>query len=306
MTEQDKLLRWFYLALLSLIWGSSFILMKRGLQSFSPDQVAATRMLVSFLSLFPFVIYRIKKIEKKYFKYIFTIGLLGNGIPAFLFTHAQTHIASAMAGMLNSLTPVFVVIVGSLFFGSVFKASHIFGVIIGLAGAVALILINSKGKITGTDNAYGLLIVVATISYAFSVTIMRRFLQTLDAVLITGFALFITGIPSGIFLFTTDFTQRLQTVPGAWTNLFYVILLGLFGTAVSTILFYKLVKISNALYASSVTYIIPIVALLWGIFDGETLGIHHFLAMSGILFGVYLINLQSIREQKSISKHLKP
>src|SRR6476659_8129376 len=116
MKAEDKFLRWFYLALLSIIWGSSFILMKLGLLSFSPDQVAATRMLVSFLSLFPFVIFQIRKVEKKYFKYMFIIGFLGNGIPAFLFTHAQTHIASAMAGMLNSLTPVFVVIVGFLFF----------------------------------------------------------------------------------------------------------------------------------------------------------------------------------------------
>jgi drug/metabolite transporter (DMT)-like permease len=296
MLPEHKLLRWLYLTLLSIIWGSSFILMKRGLLSFSPDQVAATRMFSSFLCLFPVVIFQIRKVEKKYFKYIVIVGFLGNGIPAFLFAHAQTRIASAMAGMLNSLTPVFVVIVGFLFFGSVFKASHILGVVIGLAGAVALILINSKGNITGTDNIYGLLIVLATISYAFSVSIMRRFLQSVDAVLISGFALFAVGIPSGIFLFTTDFTHRLATQPGAWTNFIFLLLLGLFGTAISTILFYKLVKISNALYASSVTYIIPIIALLWGIFDGESLGIYHLLAMGGILLGVYLINLQSIRE----------
>src|SRR6187401_828383 len=127
LKSEDKYLRWFYLFLLSIIWGSSFILMKRGLLSFSPDQVAATRMFSSFLCLFPFVILQIKKVKKKYFLYLFAIGLLGNGIPSFLFTHAQTHIPSAMAGMLNSLTPVFVVLVGWLVFGSLFKASHIIG-----------------------------------------------------------------------------------------------------------------------------------------------------------------------------------
>jgi drug/metabolite transporter (DMT)-like permease len=298
LKSEDKFIRWFYLALLSLIWGSSFILMKRGLVSFTPNQVAATRMLVSFVSLLPFVIFKAGQVEKKKFKYIILVGLLGNGIPAFLFTHAQTHIPSAMAGMLNSLTPVFVVIVGFLFFGSSFKISHISGVLIGLAGAVALILINSKGKITGSENEYGILIVVATICYALSVSIMRRFLQDVDAILITGFALFATGIPSGIYLFTTDFVSRFSTYPDAWPNLICVALLGLFGTAVSTILYYKLVKISNPLYASSVTYLIPIVAMLWGIIDGEVLGLYHLLAMALILSGVYLINLRSIHESR--------
>ena len=230
---------------------------------------------------------------------MFAVGLLGNGIPSFLFTHAQTHIPSAMAGMLNSLTPVFVVLVGWLLFGSLFKASHIIGVIIGLAGAVALILINSKGTLVNAHNWYGFLIVLATISYAFSVNIIRKYLHEVDAVNITGFALFAAGIPCGIFLFTTDFISRFSTQPGVWTNFGYILLLGLLGTALSTVIFNKLIKISNPLYAASVTYLIPIVAMLWGLFDGESLGIFHLLAMGGILFGVYLINLQSIREQKS-------
>ncbi|MEO5571486.1 MAG: EamA family transporter [Bacteroidia bacterium] len=298
MKAEDKFLRWFYLALLSVIWGSSFILMKRGLISFSPDQVAAIRMFVAFLSLFPFVIQHAKKIKKHQFIIIFTAGILGNGLPSFLFTHAQTHIASALAGMLNSLTPVFVVLVGWLLFGSMFKASHILGVVIGLAGAIALILINSKGKIVNSDNWFGLLIVIATISYAFNINIVRKYLQEVNAVHLTGFALFSAGIPCGIFLFTTDFTTRLSTQPGAWVNFGYVSLLGLFGTALSTIIFNKLLKISNALYASSVTYLIPIVAMAWGALDGESLNIFHLLAMGVILLGVYLINLSTIREMK--------
>src|SRR6185436_4028214 len=273
--------------------------MRRGLLSFSPDQVAAIRMFVSFLSLVPFVIHRMKEVKKKYYLYMFAVGLLGNGIPAFLFTHAQTHIASAMAGMLNSLTPVFVVIVGSLFFGSIFKTSHILGVLIGLSGAVALILINSGGIIVSSNNWYGLLIVFATISYAFSVNIIRKFLHEINAVHITGFALFAAGIPCGIFLFTTDFISRFS-IAGAWGNFGCILLLGLLGTALSTVIFNKLIKISNPLYAASVTYLIPIVAMLWGLFDGEALTIFHLFAMAGILFGVYLINHQSIRESKAV------
>lgn len=299
MKEEDKILRWFYLILLAIIWGSSFILMKRGMVSFSADQVAAIRMFVSFLSLFPLVIHKMKKVNKEHYKYIFTVGLLGNGIPAFLFTHAQTNISSSMSGMLNSLTPVFVVITGALIFGSVFKGSHISGVLIGLVGAVGLILINSKGQFSNANTWYGLLVVLATVSYAFSVNIIRKYLHTIDALLITGFALFAAGIPCGVFLFTTDFIDRFSTQPEAWLSFSYVVILGLLGTAFSTVVFNKLIKISNALYASSVTYLIPIVAILWGVYDGEGLGIWHIIAMAGILFGVYLINLESIREMKA-------
>ena len=291
-------MRWLYLALLAIIWGSSFILMKRGLVSFSADQVAAIRMSVSFLSLFPLVIYRMKDVKKQYYKYIFATGILGNGLPSFLFAHAQTQISSSVAGILNSLTPVFVLIVGALVFGSVFKVSHITGVIIGLAGAVSLIFVNTKGQLSGSNNLYGLLIIIATVSYAFSVNIIRKYLYEIDSLLITGFALFAAGIPCGIFLFTTDFTSRLSAQPEAWHSLGYVALLGLFGTAISTILFNKLIKISNALYASSVTYLIPVVAMFWGVFDGEAISYLHFLAMGGILLGVYLINLESIREMR--------
>ncbi|MFI5220037.1 MAG: DMT family transporter [Bacteroidia bacterium] len=299
MKEEDKILRWFYLAVLAIIWGSSFILMKRGLVSFSPDQVAAIRMFVSFIALLPFVIKHMKKVKKEHYKWIFLSGILGNGIPAFLFTHAQTHVVSAVAGMLNSLTPVFVVIIGTVLFGSRFRFSHIAGVIIGLAGAVTLILIHSSGHLRNENNWYGMLIIFATICYAFSVNIIRKYLLSVEALFIAGFALFAAGIPCGIFLFTTDFTTRFTTQPEAWESFGYIVTLALFGTAFSTVMFYKLVKISNALYASSVTYLIPIVAMLWGVFDNEGLGWYHIMAMAGILLGVYLINLESIREMKA-------
>lgn len=298
MKKEDKFLRWFYLGLLAFIWGSSFILMKRGLVSFSANQVASIRMFVSFIFLFPLVISRLKEVKKEHYKYIFASGILGNGIPAFLFANAQTHVASAMAGMLNSLTPVFVVIVGSLFFGSVFKKSHISGVIIGLAGALGLILINANGQLNSSNNWFGFLIVLACVCYSFSVNIIRKYLFSVDALLITGFALFAAGIPCGIFLFNTDFIDRFNTEPNAWISFWYIVTLSLFGTALSTIVFNKLIKISNALYAASVTYLIPMVALFWGEFDGESLGILHIIAMLGILLGVYLINLDKIKEMR--------
>jgi drug/metabolite transporter (DMT)-like permease len=296
--EEDKFTRWIYLTTLAVIWGSSFILMKTGLKSFDAGQVASLRLFVSWCALLPLVAHRFKEVKSEKFRYIFATGMLGNGIPAFLFAIAQTRVSSSLAGMLNSLTPVFVVIIGFLFFKTVFKPSQLLGVIIGLAGAFALILISSKANVLSGNSWFGLLIVLATVCYAFSVTIIRNYLHHVDSVLITGFALFFAGIPSGIYLFTTDFISRFSEYEDAWISFFSIATLGLLSTAFSTVLFNKLIKISNALYASSVTYLIPVVAILWGVLDGETINTRHLMAMAAILTGVYLINYDAIREMK--------
>lgn len=272
--------------------------MKVGLKSFDAGQVAAIRLFVSWCALFPLVIHRFKEVKKEKFRYIFATGLLGNGIPAFLFAIAQTNVSSSLAGMLNSLTPVFVVLFGFLFFKSVFKTSQILGVVTGLSGAFALILISSKANIFSGNAWFGLLIVLATICYGLSVTIIRNYLHHVDSVLITGFALFIAGIPSGIYLFTTDFLNRFSVYDDAWMSFMSIAALGLLSTALSTILFNKLIKISNALYASSVTYLIPIVAIFWGVLDGEVINWKHIIAMLAILTGIYLINYEAIRVMK--------
>ncbi|HMT30011.1 MAG TPA: EamA family transporter [Bacteroidia bacterium] len=274
---------------LALIWGSSFILMKRGLLDFTADQVASIRMFASFLCLFPFVIRHTKKIKKEQWKYIFATGLLGNGIPAFLFTTAQTEVPSFMAGMLNSLTPLFTLIIGYFVFKSQISFNKIAGVGLGLAGAVGLIMINAGSHI-GDVSFYPMLIVIATLCYACSVNIIKHKLQDVESILISGFALFIVGPPTGIYLFTTNFVEVLTDHSHAWISLIYVLLLAIFGTAISIVLFNKLIKSSGALFASSVTYLIPIVAMLWGLVDNEKLGIFHLFALGAILGGVYLIN----------------
>jgi len=282
---------------LSLIWGSSFILMKRGLEDFPSDQVAAIRMAISFLCLFPFVMLQSKQIKSYQWKYIFATGLLGNGIPAFLFTAAQTHIPSFIAGMLNSLTPLFTMAIGYFIFKTEVTANKILGVILGLVGTVSLILASSGGPI-GSVSWYPLLIVIACICYGMSVNIIRNKLQEVASIHISGFALLIVGPPTGIYLFlATDFTQRLATNPHAWVSLGYVFILAVFGTAISIVIFNRLIKSSGALFASSVTYLIPIVAMLWGLVDGEKPGLFHLAAMGAILGGVYLINLKKKPEE---------
>jgi drug/metabolite transporter (DMT)-like permease len=246
-------------------------------------------MFISFLVLFPFVWNKIKKIDSGTWKFIAVSGCCGNLIPAFLFPLAETRIDSALAGIINSLTPLFTLIAGLLFFHTKISANRLSGVVVGLAGALMIILARSKGIVTD-HIAYSLYVVLATICYAFSVNVLRHKLAHLDAILITGFAISIAGIPSGLYLFTTDFIRRTQSTDQAITSLLAVAVLGVLGTAVSTFLFNKLIKISSALFASSVTYLIPFVAILWGIGFGEHIGFMHVIGLSAILCGVYLIN----------------
>ncbi len=289
MIANPKALKWFLLTVLALIWGSSFILMKKGLISYSPSQVAAIRMVVSFLCLFPFAIRHAAKVPKEKWKYIIAAGMCGNGIPAFLFTKAETGLSSSIAGVLNSLTPVFTLIVGALFFKLRTTPHKVVGIFLGFAGAVMMILYNAKG---GFDSNYyfGFYILVACIFYSFSANIIKNHLGDIPSLHQAGFALFAIGPPTAIYLFSTDFTTRIASGNEALISFGYVVLLGLFGTAISLILFNQLLKISGTLFASSVTYFIPAVAVLWGLLDGEQLGFMHLVGMMTILFGVFLIN----------------
>lgn len=287
--KEDKVLIWVLIIFLAVIWGSSFILMKKGLLAFSAGEVAAYRMFLSFIVMIPFSIKYLRTIKPGHWKFICATGFLGNGIPAFLFSTAQLMIASSMAGMLNSLTPVFTLLIGTFIFGVKVIKANIAGVFLGLIGAVTLILIHTRG-VVGENPNYGLFIVVATVCYAFSVNILRSKLYELNPYAITGLALMFVGIPSGIYLLTTDFFKILETNPEAYKSMAYISILAIMGTGVSTVLFNRLIKLTTALTASSVTYLIPIVAMIWGLLDGEQFGIYHILSMAGILGGVYLIN----------------
>jgi drug/metabolite transporter (DMT)-like permease len=289
MSTNNRTYQFILIAILAIVWGSSFILMKKGLEVYSWDQVGAIRMLVSFIVLFPFVWRSFRKIDSSSWKFIAVSGFLGNGIPAFLFPLSETRIDSALAGILNSLTPLFTLIIGLIFFSTQLSISRISGVLLGLAGALMIVLARSKG-IAVNNLEYSLFVVVATVCYAFSVNVLRHKLIHVDAVHITGFALMFAGIPSTIYLFSTDFISKTQTVQGSGNCLLAVVTLAVFSTAISTVLFNKLIKISSALFASSVTYLIPFVAILWGIGFGEHLGIMHVIGLAVILFGVYLIN----------------
>jgi len=261
--------------------------MKRGLEVYSYTQVAALRLFIAFLSLFPFVFLAFKKVAKQHWFPIIITAFLGNGIPAFLFTKAQTNLDSSFVGILNSLTPLFTLLLGIYFFKSRPTKINILGIIIGLSGAF-IISISTFGSVI-TINFYTLLVVLATFFYAISVNVIRKYLADLDAISISALAFLFVGPASGIYVFSSNFIPLLNT-DGGIRALLYIAILAVIGTSLAVVIFNKLIKDSSAIFASSVTYLIPIVAIFWGVLDGENILFSHIFGAVIILCGVYLVN----------------
>ncbi|MEQ1585141.1 MAG: DMT family transporter [Cyclobacteriaceae bacterium] len=290
MLQNKNFLAIFLLIVLSLIWGTSFILIKQGLKVFAPDVVGALRVTAASLFLLPLAFPKLKELKQgDHFK-ILVSGLMGIFIPAFLFAWAQTQLNSSLAGILNTLSPLWTMIIGALFFTQRFRGFAILGIIISFTGTILLALSRTGGAITGF-NMYALLIVAACALYGANLNWVKFKIHDLGSVAITSVSLLFIGPLGAAYLFLfTDFTTTLVTVPGAWKAFGFVVLLALMSTAVANLLFMKLVRISTPLYASSVTYIMPIVAVMWGVIDGEKLLPGHFIGMAAILGGVYLAN----------------
>ena len=231
-----------------------------------------------------------KKVAKKHWKFIIIVAFLGNGIPAFLFANAQIYLESSFVGILNALTPVFTLILGVYFFRSKPSKSNIIGIVIGLSGALILFL--SEVTSGFSINYYVLFVILATICYAASINVIRKYLSDLDAISISALAFLFLGPTSAIYIFSTDFLSILVTDQGKLSFL-YIVILGVVGTSFAVVIFNKLIQDSSAIFASSVTYLIPIVALSWGFFDGENISIYYLAGVTIILSGVYLVNSDS-------------
>jgi drug/metabolite transporter (DMT)-like permease len=279
---------WLIFIFLCLTWGSSFILIKKGLLAFTADEVAALRICISACAFLPIYFFLTKeRVPVSKLAYIALAALLGNGVPAFFFAVAQTHVDSSVAGILNSLTPIFTWILGLMFFAAAFRTGHLAGVILGFAGAGVIILFNHRLQFN--LDTYSLLIVVATMCYGASANVVKRYLQDVGPVAISAMALFIIGVPALAYLATTDIAQRIAMRDHARTSLLAIAVLALFGTALANILFYRLIQRTSAVFASSVAYLIPVTALAWGLLDGEVLGIVHVTGMAMILIGVWML-----------------
>lgn len=291
MKDNNNLIPWSILLTLALVWGSSFILIKKSLLYFSASEVGILRITVTFLFLLPLAIIKLKKIDKRHRNLLIISGVVGSFIPAFMFAIAQTGISSSLAGILNSLTPLFTLILGLGFFKLKSTWYNIAGMFIGLIGAMGLIYVTSGEGGFAFNIKYASLIFIATICYAFNVNFIKVYLKQLDSLTITALSFFYVGVPSLIYVLAfSDIPNKLVHEEEALIGLGYVSVLSIAGTGIALIFFNKLIKISNPVFASSVTYLIPVVAIIWGIIDGEIFKPGYLIWFMLIILGVLLVN----------------
>lgn len=263
-------------------------MIKIGIKSFSSEQAAAIRMLLASLFLLPVSIRNLKFLKKKDLMTLLIVGFVGSFIPAFLFTKAQTRVDSALAGMLNSLTPVFTLLIGVVFYKTKFKKLQIIGLFLGLVGALGLIMAGQNLSL-GQVNSYALFIVLATTMYATNINLVKSRLYHLNGVQITSLSFMFLSPVAFVYLLFTDFEPVLAN-PDWPVHFGALAILGIVGTASAMLLMNSLIRQVSTIFASSVTYIIPVFAIGWGFIDGEHITLHHLGNMGVILLGVYLIS----------------
>jgi drug/metabolite transporter (DMT)-like permease len=280
------------LILLALVWGSSFILMKMGLKAsdgspvLSPYQVASLRMILAAVVLLPISLQAMRQVERKDWKYLAIVGFMGSGIPAFLFAISQQYLDSGLAGILNALTPLFTLLLAIIFFKKTTHQRQVVGMLIGFLGAAGIIA--SKGS-SFQNMQYAFLIIAATIMYGVSVNTVGHHLRHIKAPWITSLSILMVSIPCSLYFFTTDYSV-IWTHPAGGRSLAAVATLSIVGTGIANILFFRLTQMSGAIMASTVTYLIPIVAVGWGYYMHESLSFWQIVFAGVILLGVYLGN----------------
>ncbi len=289
---------WLVLIFLALIWGSSFILMKRGLfhdgeAVLTPWQLATARLSIAWLTLSPILFKHIRLLGKHWLP-LMGAGLLGNGIPAVLFATAQSQIDSSLSGMLNSLTPLMTLLAGALLFGIRFRMVHVIGVVLGLGGAAALIMMKRADGMPSWS-LFALLPVVGTICYGINGNIIKNYLYALPPTAISALAMTFVGPLCIVLALTSGLPETLATHPHGWSSFGYVVVLAVMGSAFALVLWNTLLKRTTALWASSVTYLMPIVAIGWGIFDHEHITWAQILMIAIVLGGVYLVSVAERR-----------
>jgi drug/metabolite transporter (DMT)-like permease len=287
--EANLTLAWVLLCVLALIWGSSFILIKKGVSIYTASQVGSLRIFSAAVFLMPLVFFHLRKVPPDKIPVMFISGLLGNLIPSFLFAAAGTKLNSSVSGILNALTPLFTLLVGALFFSQTIARDKLMGLLIGLAGCIFLIVINAEGKLDFT-NYYAILPVAATFCYGINANLVKRYLNTIPSLQITSVALCSVGVLAGTYFFSTDIDVSLVQTPEGLIAMGCVVLLGLMGTAIATVLSNKVIQLAGPIFTASVTYLIPVVALGWGLLDGERLIWVQYISMIAIIAGVYLVN----------------
>lgn len=282
-------MKWILLILLTVIWGSSFVLMKEGLLTFSPIEVAGLRMIFASAVLLPFIFRSFSKIPSGKWKWLLASGMVGNCIPAFLFTLAETRINSTTAGMLNALSPLFTLLIAFVVFKNKSHSNQWWGVLIGMVGALALIYFQPKGDKFIAD-PYAWFVVLACVGYGASVNIIRNHFGGLSVMHAAGFALSFAAIPYLGYFLMHPVVGKISFEGTGLRSLLSVAALGMIGSGVATVLFNALVKKSSALFAASVTYLMPFVSVGLGLLYGEKVNMAQLFSLALILGGVYIIS----------------
>ncbi len=279
-----------YLLVLALLWGSSFILIKKGLVGLSPLQVGTFRVFLGGAILVAMGFKTLKKINKSAWKWLALSGCIGTFFPSILFAYAETEIDSAVASILNSTVPLLALIIGVVFYKSVFQRAQFIGTLIGLLGCVILIMVGANIN-TNQNYWYASLPIIASLMYAFNANVIKTHLQNVPALAIAAGSFLILILPAAaVLLFSGFFNMEYLSQPKVQTSMLYLVVLAIMGTVIAKIIFNKLIQISNPVFSTSVTYFIPLVALFWGFLDGEQLNLWQLFAGSIILFGVYVSN----------------
>ncbi|MFC6097238.1 DMT family transporter [Flavobacterium qiangtangense] len=278
--------KWFFLIFLSLIWGSSFILIKRGLVGLTPFQLGSLRMIFAATFLLIVGFKSLKKIKQHQWKFIALTAMMGTFFPAYLFAIAQTQIDSSISAILNSLTPLGTLVLGALFFGLSFQRRQIFGVLIGLAGSVLLVLSGAVNH-PGQNYWFATLAIAGALCYAVNVNLIKKYLSDLTPLSITVGNFAVLLIPAFVVLCCSNFFE-VAHLPNVKTSMLFIGILAVAGTCVANVVYFKLIQISSPIFASSVTYMLPLVACFWGILDGESLTLVQGLGAFIVLVGVYL------------------
>ena len=278
------------LCILGLIWGSSFILMKKALTTYSSIEITLYRIFIVFLVFFPLGIKSFFKIQKKTGYILLLSAIIGSVIPYFLFIKAQTKIDSSLNGILNSITPLFTLLFGVTLFKQKTNFRAVIGVVVGLIGATSLIFLSTGGNIFSSSILYALFPVLGSACYALNINIIKTYLQDIPALKITSWSFIFIGPIAGVLLFfETDFTNNLTNNDPNYLNFIFINILGILGSGLAFWVFNLLIKETSSVFASSVTYLIPIVAIFWGVIDGEVFGIVQFYLCLVIFCGIYLI-----------------
>ena len=280
--------KWGTLIILSIIWGSSYILIKKGLTGLTPIQLGSLRMIITTLIIVPFSLSVLKQIPKNKIKWIVYSAFIGTFFPNYLFAFAETEISSAVAGVMVSLTPLFTLLISVIFFNEKFLKKQFFGVVVGFVGI--LILVNNEFLISGLNLLYVSFTILAAFFYAINANILKYKLPNISAVAIIGMSFIFLCVPAFFILLSTDFPILTFTNDSLiLESIFYIVVLAVFGTAIAKVLYIKLLVISSPVFSVSTTYLIPVVAIIWGILDGEEFKLIQFLGTLVILIGVYLV-----------------